>query len=179
MTDRKDALTELLAKVEAGDWCTKLALKALPESHVNDSHEWIDPIGWASRALRNGSLDAAKALHEAVLPDWRITHAFGLISGEVAKFNLTHNKKPSTYVKAESNNPARAWLIAILKALIAGENANDNDDDMVIFNPTDTPFLDQLASIVNDPINWTLDPLTAPKPYAGGWTEIITKGEGE
>jgi hypothetical protein len=52
-------------------------------------------------------------------------------------------------------------------------------DEMVIFNPTDTPFMDRVASIVNDPINWTLDPLTAPKPYAGGWTEIITKGEGE
>jgi hypothetical protein len=119
MTDRKDRLIELLAKVEAGEWDTKLALKALPESHVNDAHEWVDPIGWASRAFHYRDLNAAKVLHEWVLPEWRVTHAFGLISGEVAKFNLTHNEKPSTYVRAESSNPARAWLIAILKALIA------------------------------------------------------------
>ena len=117
------ALQELLAKVKAGEWCTKLALKSLPKSHVSDNHEWIDPICWASSAFHNGSLNAAKALHEAVLPEWRITHAFGLISGEVAKFNLTHNEKPSTYVSATANNPARAWLIAIIEALIAQEKS--------------------------------------------------------
>jgi hypothetical protein len=116
MTDRKDALVDLLDKVEAGNF---------------KWNAWADPP--LDRALMGkvedsyyGSLDAAKALHEAVLTEWRVTHAFGLISGEVAKFNLTHNEKPSTYVRAESSNPARAWLIAILKALIAGENTNDN-----------------------------------------------------
>ena len=29
---------------------------------------------------------------------------------------------------AYSSNPARAWLIAILKALIAGENTNERED---------------------------------------------------
>jgi hypothetical protein len=109
MTDRKDALTELLAKVEAGG--------SIWPAHLDDTGLSDRPFGDAY----NGSLDAAKALHEAVLPDWRVTHAFGLVSGEVTKFNLTHNKKPSTYVSAKSDSPARAWLIAILTALIAEE----------------------------------------------------------
>jgi hypothetical protein len=111
MTDRKEALTELLAKVKAG--------------HGNDPSDYLclmivnDSI--AARNAYNGDLNAAKSLHEAVLPDWRVTHAFGIVSGEVAKFNLTHNEKPSTYVSAKSDTPARAWLIAILTALIEEE----------------------------------------------------------
>jgi hypothetical protein len=124
MSDRKDALTELLAKVEAGKWCTKLALKALPESHVNDSHEWIDPIGWASRALKNGSLDAAKALHDAVLPKWDILiQPYDQFAFEVS---VAHPLSVKTH-DGHYGCMARAWLIAILKALIAGEDTNDND----------------------------------------------------
>ena len=108
MTDSKGALTELLAKVEAGKWCTKLALKALPESHVNDSHEWIDPIGWASRALHNGSLDAAKALHEAIPTN-------AIMDEETAKMILF------------GRDGARTWLTWKLRALIAGEDTNAND----------------------------------------------------
>jgi hypothetical protein len=109
MTDRKEALTELLAQAKAGEW-------------HNDRTTWLFGNDWPNvHGAFYGSLDAAKALHEAVLPDWRVTHAFGLVSGEVAKFNLTHNKKPSTYVSAKSDSPARAWLIAILTALIEEE----------------------------------------------------------
>lgn len=68
------------------------------------------------------SLDAVKALHEAVSPGWRVTHAFGLIAGEVAKFNLTDNSDPSKYAEGKSTTPARAWLIAILSALIKMED---------------------------------------------------------
>jgi hypothetical protein len=132
MTDRKDALTELLANIEAGDWCTKLALKALPESHVNDSHEWIDPIGWASRALRNGSLDAAKALHEAVLPGWRVKtileqHSRWYVCIYQDMGDDWPKWTPYPQEDAASPTPARAWLIAILQALIAGEDTNAND----------------------------------------------------
>jgi hypothetical protein len=136
MTDSKDAIIKLLAKVEAGDWCTKLALKALPESHVNDSHEWIDPIGWASRAIHNGSLDAAKALHEAVLPKWEV---YSLAQNSARNWwirldlpvvgdddgNIIRNS--ISCCSFDKANPARAWLIAILKALIAGEDTNTND----------------------------------------------------
>jgi hypothetical protein len=117
LSRRVTALQELLAKVEAGDGhdpSDYLCLMIVDNSIT-------------ARNAYNGSLDAAKALHEAVLPEWRVTHAFGLVAGEMAKFNLTQNdnltqnEKPLTYVGGKSATPARAWLIAVIKALIAQE----------------------------------------------------------
>tara|TARA_R110000851_G_scaffold115636_1_gene241563 strand:+ start:130 stop:465 length:336 start_codon:yes stop_codon:yes gene_type:complete len=103
-------LQELLVKVEAGEWDTAMVFSAFEGKHLTT----------ISQAY-SGSLDAAKALHEALLPEWRVTHAFGLISGEISKFNLSQNDEPSRYAGASSFNPAHAWLIAILEALIAQE----------------------------------------------------------
>ena len=57
-----------------------------------------------------GSLDAAKALHEALLPDllWEITPL-----GNVYNRDIEYNQLSRAFV---TSNPARAWLIAILKA---------------------------------------------------------------
>ena len=114
MTDRKDALTELLAKVEAGNfnwnaWATPPLNRALM-GKVEDSY--------------NGSLDAGKALHEAVLPDysWQL---FEEDSGEFSSL-VSKCDDPRVYQEEWHAYPARAWLIAILKALIEGENTNDN-----------------------------------------------------
>jgi hypothetical protein len=52
-------------------------------------------------------------------------------------------------------------------------------DEVVTITPTDTPFMDHVGSNDSHSSNWTSGPLTKPKPYTGGWTEIITKGEGE
>jgi hypothetical protein len=121
------ALQELLAKVDAGEWDTKLALKALPESHVNDAHEWVDPIGWASRAFHYGDLNAAKALHEAVLQG---TSQYSIATDPtVGKASVCWwpdglSRKNQFYGECWfEDNPARAWLIAIIKALIAQEKA--------------------------------------------------------
>lgn len=72
----------------------------------------------ASEAAKayHGSLDAAKALHEAVLPGWGWTFPHS------EKCTLVH----SDFLEQHGhhhNNPARAWLLAILKALIAQEEA--------------------------------------------------------
>jgi len=124
MSERKQALEALLAKVEAGDDsgfrranravfstpCQDMALQ-LREEHCRHAYK--------------GSLDAAKALHEAVLPDigWEVYRTAkypGMIPGSC----------PSPYkaivgwgtqVSGHADNPARAWLIAILRALIAGD----------------------------------------------------------
>lgn len=63
-----------------------------------------------------GSLDAAKALHEAVLPGWEWTFYY---DGECCVQDA--RAFSYAYEKAESDNPARAWLIAIIRALIAME----------------------------------------------------------
>jgi hypothetical protein len=46
-------------------------------------------------------------------------------------------------------------------------------------SPSEAPFMDHVGRNDSHYSNWTLDPLTAPKPYAGGYTEIITKVKGE
>jgi hypothetical protein len=104
-----DALVKFLSKVEAGDV-------------VNDGsmfHAFGD--AWVnSYDAYHGSLDAAKALHEAVLPDWRIS----LYEEDSGEFNCIIGHK--TYVKSceetWSKCPARAWLIAIIKTLIAQDS---------------------------------------------------------
>jgi len=63
----------------------------------------------------DGSLDAAKALHDAVLPGWE----FGY-DGTIAWVKLPGLR--TSYRKDDRNGfTSRAWLIAILKALIAME----------------------------------------------------------
>ena len=125
MTYDKQALTDLMAKIEAGDDagfrkanrtvfstpCQDMALQ-LREEH--------------SRHAYKGSLDAAKALHEAVLGGWgwRFDEHYG--DGMPAKFerktawvSMPDNWRVGHTSLVKDNNPARAWLIATIKALIA------------------------------------------------------------
>jgi hypothetical protein len=121
MTDRKEALTELLAKVKAGEW-------------HNDGTSWLFGNNWPNvHSAFHGSLDAAKALHEAVLPGWPVrltdlTPDWCGGHGWCASLNYLHMEWQETFTayppshfahSAYNANPARAWLIAILKALIA------------------------------------------------------------
>ena len=110
MDDRKEALTDLRAKIEAGeaeDWITyALAIGLRPDDrHI---HAWN---------AYNGSLDAAKALHEAVLPGWEHGH-----DGSIA-WVKRKGKRTSYRHNAQNGFTARAWLIAIIKALIAKAEA--------------------------------------------------------
>lgn len=102
-----DALKELLAKVEAG---------AFGADDDTPDDLWGVAGAQAFWAPYDGSLDAAKALHEALLPGWdwlinsRSNYAHVWQKKEVGDWN----------VDAQSlHSPARAWLIAILKAKIA------------------------------------------------------------
>lgn len=102
------ALEDLLAKVEAGteldDWVLVMRAFGL---RPDDRH--ISAI-----EASKGSLDAAKALHEAVLPEWQI-ETFRL-DGEVV---LRRTRPVDTHYGFSDGNPARAWLIAILEVLTA------------------------------------------------------------
>lgn len=55
-----------------------------------------------------GSLDASKALHEALLPGWGWTVS--------ADGSSVYGDDPKVYDGDDARSPARAWLIAILKA---------------------------------------------------------------
>lgn len=87
------------------------------------------PSCWAALPLKqreksfaayNGSLDAARALHEALLPGWE-----WCVDGVDALVQEPHLPGRITQAKpvygAAQGNPARAWLLAILDALIAKE----------------------------------------------------------
>ena len=116
---RKEALADLIAKVEAGERPdNQMIADAL---HIADARRV-----YVAKATE-GSLDAAKALHEAVLPGW-IVHDFSQNSRSMG-WNIVLASKSGTYSTSHQSgnvgfcdNPARAWLIAILRALHAQES---------------------------------------------------------
>lgn len=107
----KEALSELLAKVDAGEAsCIRsMAHKAF------GGRPYTFPKGDALRAgnAYDGSLDAAKELHEALLPG--------------KSYSIHNYVSPRAAVRVGMHTgsdpePARAWLCAILKALISQES---------------------------------------------------------
>ena len=110
-----EALRVLAEKVEAGE-----GLLATDVSGV-----WRDAYqsGRYDRvtSAHGGSLDAAKALHEAVLPGWtaavvqNMHHNFWLV--HVSKLN--EYGAAIDYSASDDDNPARSWLLAIIRAKIA------------------------------------------------------------
>jgi len=96
------ALKALLARVEAGDATdVRLARFCFPK------HDRCMFLAY------NGDLNAAKALHEAVLPEWEWTFYY---DGECS---IQQKSGRSIYKASRNPDPARAWLISILKALIS------------------------------------------------------------
>lgn len=109
-----EALQALAEKVEVGslDW----PYCAVQHVHGIGMNETI----WDAY---NGSLDAAKALMEAVLPEWFVRSILqrghdiwcATIWPDFSVVGMDDMKV------GKSTNPARAWLLSILKALIAEE----------------------------------------------------------
>ena len=112
---RLDALRALLAHVEAGTATGGPDALAVPreqsrliaEAFGDDDDIWSNFV-----AAHDGSLDAAKALHDAVLPGW----GWHVEPGEACIWH------PDTHGISRdvvwNDVPARAWLIAIIWALI-------------------------------------------------------------
>lgn len=119
MTEQIAALDALIEAVEAG---------SLPEEDWRLMHDIWSPRNWHEighnvRYSMHGSLDAAKALHEALLPGWE--WGVTLNSDEptpaayVAKWGAPEGSMGDGF-EAQADNPARAWLLAVLKAYRAG-----------------------------------------------------------
>jgi hypothetical protein len=104
------ALTELLAKVEAGE-----AINGYFQAVFGLTTNAVNAIG-----AYHGSLDCARALHGVVLPGWKWSihePRPGVVRVSVIEQSPLR-PMPST---SENSDPARAWLIAILRAFIAKE----------------------------------------------------------
>jgi hypothetical protein len=109
------AYRDLIQAVEAGQeptadqvWC---ALSTEDQKELNLCALKLVPA-------YKGSLDAAKALHEALLPDhkWFVEH-----EGSFASENYFSAvwQSGGSGIYRRSTSPARAWLLAILKTKLA------------------------------------------------------------
>ncbi|MGV8955021.1 MAG: hypothetical protein ACOH2M_28245 [Cypionkella sp.] len=96
----KQSLQALLAKVEAGTAVGVDFLPFEPDHHAKAANAY------------NGSLDAAKALHDAVLPGRDMV--LEIMADGVGYVRIWDGCELSE----GDNFPARAWLIAIIRALI-------------------------------------------------------------
>jgi hypothetical protein len=100
------ALDELIAAVEAG--------KDVPLGRAADAMNVPADLarswGGIDRANR-GSLGAAKALHDALLPgwDWSVTVDQAIVSNSTGLSEFSRI----------TDNPARAWLLCVLRILRA------------------------------------------------------------
>ena len=105
------ALDELIKAVEAGDkWISVKAAAAFDDK--GNAVMACRAYGAEWNHERPGSLDAAKALHDALLPGWgyRVSPGYAIVmhprlSGPAVEKDATAQE-----------NPARAWLLAILRA---------------------------------------------------------------
>lgn len=95
-----DALTRLADAVEAGTAIPDYFLAALHRSTFHGMSAY------------DGSLDAAKALHDAALPgwDWSVDN---IGRSQFCAYVYDDEKTISAF----NSNLARAWLLAILRAL--------------------------------------------------------------
>lgn len=105
-----NALDDLIAAVEGGTW----SFNGWADQPIDRKH-----MGKVDDAY-NGSLDAAKALHNAVLPGWTNNDHLRRGMRYTTFIGKSVEDEP---VDAVSNDPARAWLIAILKAMKEGKAA--------------------------------------------------------
>lgn len=104
------SIAELIEAVEAGTIAR------------HDLDAFIPVLGLTTEANNaldayRGSLDAAKALHEALLPNryWIISEFDGAWTAQIP---VSDHK---TYEATDEHSAARAWLLAILRAKEAGQ----------------------------------------------------------
>lgn len=116
--DNKQSLIELRDKVMVGDDITFADIECCFARQ--DTTQYPVVVDYVIGA-NNGSLDAAKALHEAVLPGWFIR---SLIQMGVNIWSATIWPEMTVVgndnmVSGKADTPACAWLIAILEAMIS------------------------------------------------------------
>ena len=123
-----EALTDLLAKVKAGAFDPE-PTRPLRWRFNKFAEAYELAFGLHNRNLEKvwdaykGSLDAAMALHEAVLPGRGWFFEAGGTPRMCAGIFHEDVKTPPHIGKADT--PSRAWLVAIIKALIAMEKNDD------------------------------------------------------
>jgi len=119
---RKEALTELLEKVKAGED------NRFPHRFLSEVRAWRSPLEYFEitklvHGAYHGSMDAALSLFEAVLPGWTMMVGQNMWHEDwtaTVRFCDDHEKIHEQF-GFSGDTPSRAFLIAILKALVAME----------------------------------------------------------
>ena len=106
------SIAALIEAVEAG---------TADSGHFMTVFVWRDKLGLKANGAivwdaYNGSLDAAKALHEALLPGIMWVRS---PNGQFCLFD--RNAEEVSYSFEKDSNTARAWLLAILRAKEEGK----------------------------------------------------------
>lgn len=115
---RIEALKELAAEVEAGMF--RPAFAGLERTAFPGMEGGNSLIRHHIRCAYHGSLDAAKALHDAMVPGWDIQ--ITTYDDDTFEASVSHPRKVETY-DGVSSCMARAWLLAIIRAMIAEDRA--------------------------------------------------------
>lgn len=100
-------LNALAERVEAGASIGDVVNELMVGLGVNDARPII-------KAIHNHSLDAAQALHDAVLPGWG--WATGYDNVNELHFCNVWSGKHENMTEAYAPTPAAAWVAAILRA---------------------------------------------------------------
>ena len=90
------------------------AVEAVTADHSDFAAMFPYPICDHAREAHHGSLDAALALHEALLPGWHFNVAVEANKG--GYIADASNPEWTNCRAAHASTPARAWLLAILRA---------------------------------------------------------------
>lgn len=107
-----DAPERLIEAVERGDTLTRHDFHCMTGSY---------DLSVSAVQAHAGSLDAAKALHDALLPGWTACVGQNAHHGDWNAF--VRLAEDGTITKEHccgtDDNPARAWLLAVLRAKLA------------------------------------------------------------
>jgi hypothetical protein len=116
---RKEALIKVRDGVKAGHELDGFTVScAFPDWKPMEKWSLMHLLEWACDPTDIRAMGAVKALHNAVLPGWRI-EVFNLDGEIVLRRNRPINR---AYGDAMAFGcPARAWLLAVLSALISLE----------------------------------------------------------
>lgn len=111
MSDQQaQALEAMIEAVKVGTWCDHMA------------PSWGEEIHLHAHAAFDGSLDAAIALHEALLPDWSRGR---FLSGGMI---VSNNTRASSGFSVNNPIASRALLLATLRAYRATLDAAHSGD---------------------------------------------------
>lgn len=109
MTTQAEALDRLIAAVDAGEFPDDITARQLG---MTAEYGGL-PIIKTMYAAFSGSLDAAKALHDALLPGCFSGLSQNIHSGQ---WYAWVQDKSTWHYDAKNREPARSWLLAILRA---------------------------------------------------------------